>query len=479
MASKSISDLTRNELVALAQAREVPGYKGMKKEDLLRALLDLGEAPSMGADPEFAEKVDQKGAQASTSVSRRKKGDAASGAIKLPKSSVHSIAFEAKLPASKSPASRNASDKNAVKTKARRTVADLPQASKTTVIQEIDEKFDEKINTVAPAVAKSKMERLKGEQASKKVKSPARPERSSTLTAKSRGQRPSTLTPTAEALNKRDLAHATSEEKLSQDRFVLLVRDPYWLQVVWEFSRGTIQRAEAALSTDWHRAVPTLRVLDVSGHDATSRSETRLQDITIHGGVNYWYIPIDGQQRSYRIQIGYLTSAGRFQVLARSNVVTPPRPGTPGTISGGWDDLNGEYQRVFALSGGYSESSMHSPVRDLLEERLGRPIDSWDGHLSLNDGESNSPKAGGHLPLTLHAELVIHGITLPDARVSVVEEPAKLKPDGSFQVRLGLEDGRHLIRTVASRADGSAERTVILSIERNTKELEPHAFEVG
>lgn len=74
---------------------------------------------------------------------------------------------------------------------------------------------------------------------------------------------------------------------------------------------------------------------------------------------------------------------------------------------------------------------------------------------------------------------MIHGITLPDARVSVVEEPAKLKPDGTFQVRLALEDGRHLVRTVASRADGSAERTVILSIERNTKELEPHAFEGG
>jgi hypothetical protein len=415
MASKSYSDLSRNELLAIAEQRGIAGWKGMKKEDLLRA---LGPANKKPAD----------GKKASVVKLTTPAKTAAPTAGKIGKPEVVSRAIEKKSKVAKI-------DKAA-------SPAKLTDASSRS-----------KVLTRAP--------------------------RSSTLTAKSRGQRPSTLTPSAEAMLKRDLTQADNGEKEGQDRFVLLVRDPHWLQAVWEFSRGTIQRAEAALGADWHRAVPILRVLDVSGHDATSRSETRLQDITIHGGVNFWYVPIDGISRSYRLQIGYLTTSGRFQILARSNVVTPPRPGTPGTISGGWDDLNGEYQRVFALSGGYSESSMHSPVRDLLEERLGRPIDSWDGQLSLNESDSNAPKPGGHLPLTLHAELVIHGITLPNARVSVVEEPARLKPDGTFQVRLALEDGRHLIRTVASRADGSAERTVIFSIERNTKELEPHSWEGG
>lgn len=423
MASKSYSDLTRNELLTLAQERSISGFKGMKKEDLVQALLAANN--SAGHLKKSAVSHSAEGTVASAAESQK--------GISKPRE--NGKAAESKSKTQKKPRITNGGE--------------LSKAESAT-------------------------------ESSKKLKGLNRPPRSSTLTAKSRGQRPSTLTPSAEAMIKRDLAQASSGEKEGQDRFVLLVRDPHWLQAIWEFSRGTIQRAEAALGADWHRAVPILRVLDVSGHDATSRSETRLQDIIIHGGVNFWYVPIDGVSRSYRLQIGYLTTSGRFQILARSNVVTPPRPGTPGTISGGWDDLNGEYQRVFALSGGYSESSMHSPVRDLLEERLGRPIDSWDGQLSLNDGgDSSAPKSGGHLPLTLHAELIIHGITLPDARVSVVEEPVKLKPDGSFQVRLAMEDGRHLIRTVASRADGSAERTVILSIERNTKELEPHSWEGG
>lgn len=300
---------------------------------------------------------------------------------------------------------------------------------------------------------------------------------SSTLTAKSRGKRNSTITPNAEAVLKRDLAQATSAEKEGHDRFVVLVRDPHWLQAVWDFSRATIQRAEVALGTDWHRSVPTLRVFDVSGHDATSRSEARLMDIPIHGGVNFWYVPIDGQPRTYRLQIGYLTPAGRFQVLARSNVVTPPRPGTPGTISGGWDDLNGEYQRIFALSGGYSESSTQSPLRDLLEERIGHGIDGWNGQSNPDDSDSSgNSKSHGHLPLTFHAELILHGITSPEAKVTVVDEPAHIKPDGSFQVRLALEDGRHLIQTVVARPDGSGQRTIILSVERNTKELEQVAW---
>ena len=301
-----------------------------------------------------------------------------------------------------------------------------------------------------------------------------------TLTAKSRGKRNSTITPNAEAVLKRDLARATSAEKEGHDRFVVLVRDPHWLQAVWEFSRATIQRAEAALGTEWHRSTPILRVFDVSGHDATSRSEARLQDVPIHGGVNFWYVPIDGQPRTYRLQIGYLTPAGKFQVVARSNTVTPPRPGTPGTMSGGWDDLNGEYQRIFALSGGYSESSSQSPLRELLEEKLGRTMENWNGHSSAEDHESSqSLNPHGRLPLVFHAELILHGITSPDARVTVVDEPANVKPDGSFQVRLALEDGRHLIQTVVSRPDGSSQRTIILSVERNTKELEQHAWGAG
>lgn len=404
MASKSLGDLTRAELAAMAQRRRIADWKSLKKDDLIKAL-SRGKTTKTTKSPVASKKI-------SGSSPRLARGKTTPNRAPSPKPPVVA---------------------------ARKTGSPAPV---------------------------------------KKV--PAKAVSRGTLTAKSRGKRNSTITPSAEAVLKRDLARATSEGKEGHDRFVVLVRDPHWLQAVWEFSRATIRRAEIALGAEWHRSVPTLRVFDVSGHDATSRSEARLQDIPIHGGVNFWYVPIDGLPRTYRLQIGYLTPNGRFQILARSNAVTPPRPGTPGTMSGGWDDLNGEYQRVFALSGGYSESSPQSPVRELLEDRLGRSIDSWNGQGSSDQQESSgSGKSGGHLPLTFHAELILHGITSPEARVTVVDEPANVKSDGSFQVRLALEDGRHLIQTVVARQDGSGQRTIILSVERNTKELESHVWEGG
>ena len=400
----------------MAQRRGVTGWKSLKKDELIEAL----EAAKLAKDSKTSSKASPVKTVAVKSKSKLKAAVAAKpGKVVSPPRRVKSAA---------------------------------PAAAKTTT---------PKTTSLKPIAEKLAPRKASG-----------------TLTAKSRGKRNSTITPNAEAVLKRDLAQANSAEKEGHDRFVVLVRDPHWLQAVWEFSRATIQRAEVALGTEWHRSVPTLRVFDVSGHDATSRSEARLMDIPIHGGVNFWYVPIDGQPRTYRLQIGYLTPAGKFQVLARSNTVTGPRPGTPGTISGGWDDLNGEYQRIFALSGGYSESSAQSPLRDLLEERLGRAIENWNGQSAPDEQDSSggASKTHGHLPLTFHAELILHGITTPDARVTVVDEPAHVKPDGSFQVRLSLEDGRHLIQTVVARPDGSGQRTIILSVERNTKELEQQAW---
>jgi hypothetical protein len=49
--------------------------------------------------------------------------------------------------------------------------------------------------------------------------------------------------------------------RLNKDTLVLLVRDPYWLQVSWELKRQSVERAAAALDRDWHRAQPILRLL--------------------------------------------------------------------------------------------------------------------------------------------------------------------------------------------------------------------------
>jgi len=79
----------------------------------------------------------------------------------------------------------------------------------------------------------------------------------------------------------------------------------------------------------------------------------------------------------------------------------------------------------------------------------------------------------------LDAELIVYGATEPNARVTLQGEPVKLRPDGTFTMRFSLPDGRQIIPAVASSADGVEERTIVLAVERNTKQLEPMIHEIN
>jgi hypothetical protein len=79
----------------------------------------------------------------------------------------------------------------------------------------------------------------------------------------------------------------------------------------------------------------------------------------------------------------------------------------------------------------------------------------------------------------LDAELIVYGSTEPSARVTLQGEPVKLRPDGTFTMRYSLPDSRQIIPAVASSGDGVEERTIVLAVERNTKQLEPMIHEVN
>ena len=260
-----------------------------------------------------------------------------------------------------------------------------------------------------------------------------------------------------------------------KDRIVVMVRDPYWLHSYWELTRHAIQRAEAALGTEWHTAKPILRLLDVSSHGSSSSSESPLRDIDIHGGCNNWYIDVSSPPRSYRIDIGYLAKSGRFYVLARSNVVTTPRAGVSDVLDQNWADLDAKKaDRIYAMSGGFDPTGVGSSLelKQLFEERLRRPLHS-PAVTSFGSGGLAFGGKSRQFWFQLDAELIIYGATEPKARVTLQGDPVNLRPDGTFTMRFSLPDGRQIIPAVATSPDGIEERTIILAVERNTKQLEP------
>jgi len=271
----------------------------------------------------------------------------------------------------------------------------------------------------------------------------------------------------------KDLARPNNATS-GRDRLVVMVRDPYWLHAYWELTRQGVERAEAAMGQDWHTARPVLRLLDVSSPGTTSSAETVVRHIDIHGGVSNWYIDVQDPPRTYRVDIGYLAASGKYFVLARSNMVSTPRAGSSDAIDNNWQAVAENFDKIYAMSGGYSAEGPSPELQELFEERLRRPMGS-PMMTRFGAGVDGLLHHGKRPPFNfeLDAELIVFGSTERDAHVTLQGEPVQLRPDGTFTVRFSLPNCRQVIPAVASSADGVEQRTIILALERNTKVMEP------
>ena len=258
----------------------------------------------------------------------------------------------------------------------------------------------------------------------------------------------------------------------TKDRLVVMVRDPYWLHAYWELTRPSIDRARVAMGQHWHGARPILRVSEVTRDGTTSSTRKVLRDIEIHGGVNNWYVDVDDPPRTFQLDIGYLRPDGKFLCLARSNVVSTPRTTSVDTVDGNWADVARDFDRIYAMSGGYADKSDSSDLKDLFEERLRRPM----GSPAMTRFGRGAQAVGGARPglaFEVDADLIIYGMTDPRAHVTLRGEPVRVQPDGSFTIRFSLPERRHVLPVVASSGDGIEQRTIVLAVERNTKVMEP------
>jgi hypothetical protein len=268
----------------------------------------------------------------------------------------------------------------------------------------------------------------------------------------------------------KDLSGGLSKVKarFTRDRLVVMVRDPFWLHAYWELTRQGVERAQAALGQEWHAAKPILRMLHVTTGGSNPTAESHARDIEIHGGVNNWYIDVQDPPKCYRLDIGYRAPSGRFYVLARSNVVSTPKPGSKDALDENWTEVAENYDKIYALSGGYSLDGNSSELQELFEERLRRPMSSP----TLTNFEGLLPRKREFF-FELDAELIVYGVTEPDAHVTLQGDPVRLRPDGTFTVRFSLPNCRQVIPAVACSAGGGEQRTTVLAVERNTKVMEP------
>ena len=400
--SASLKDYTVKELTKLAQRRGVSGWKSMKKDDLVKALLRA--AKTAAAKAEKAEKG-----------TKAKPPAAKAAAVKAPVTKISATKVEPK-------------------------------------------KVEAKVASPTKPLA------VAAKEPPKRLAPPLSPRVAAKINKAN-----------SDRHHHKDLAAILVEAKRKpeKDRLVLLVRDSFWLHVCWEITRQSVVRSEAAMAEQWHNAHPILRLLEVDSGTTTSTSERVVREIEIHSGVNNWYIDVANPPHSYRVEIGYKAANGKFHGICRSNIVTTPAPGSSDAIDRNWEAVAENYERVYSMSGGYNEEpSSKGELRELFEERLRRPMGSALG-TRYGGGAEGVLRRSRDFQFQVDAEMILYGSTKADARVTVGGEPIKVRPDGSFTLRLAMPDKRQVIPVVAASPDGVEQRTVVLAIERNTKILEP------
>jgi uncharacterized protein len=480
---------TRRELADLARNYGVPGWHGMKKDELIgeiqkvqrrlrrRSGTEPGDSSKAGPSKSTSPKSASKSTR-STSAAADKRSPSKTSTIKA--SSDRTVSGKKSVRGKATVAKSTAVAPSAKRT--RTAPASLAPVKRAAAEIESIADDDDEISVTAkklPAAHLPKSGSHKSDQKRLNKPVPKLPEpRVDAKTARIRAQ----IRKRRETLMKnKDLSTGTlvggsavtnganriRAAETHKDRVVLLVRDSFWLQATWEITRASVQRAQSSLAEKWHTAVPTLRLLAVGDVDSNGAERTE-RDISIHGGVNNWYIDVDEPPARFRVMIGYLTSNGEFHTLCRSNVVETPRPNECERLDEHWHDIAEDYERIYSLSGGYDTDG--GDLKEVFEERLRRTM-PLRGEQGQTVGDPSLLRQA-NLPFDVDAELIVFGKTLASASVLVAGRPVKLQPDGSFTVRMELPDKRQVLPVTAESRDGLRQRTTVIAVERNTKVME-------
>lgn len=140
-----------------------------------------------------------------------------------------------------------------------------------------------------------------------------------------------------------------------------MVKDPLHLFTYWEIHPKHEEWALSQLGGNWYFVKSVLRVFDLTEGDQN------FYDIELTGDIENWYLDVE-PEHTYVLEIGLRHQDGRYIMLVRSNVVTMPRLGVSNVIDEKWMDI--DFEKMYALSGGFSIGLGSEEIRAMLEQRL-------------------------------------------------------------------------------------------------------------
>lgn len=160
-------------------------------------------------------------------------------------------------------------------------------------------------------------------------------------------------------------------KEYGENKIVVMARDPNWAFAYWEITPQTLEESRRKAGEG---ANLTLRVYDITGIDFDGKNALSFFDIGVYERAGNWYIELGKPDRSFCVDVGLLNPEGSFITIARSNVITTPRDKISEITDERWMIMEEEFQKVFALSGGYGIGVSSPELQEIVKKRFAAEI---------------------------------------------------------------------------------------------------------
>jgi uncharacterized protein len=147
------------------------------------------------------------------------------------------------------------------------------------------------------------------------------------------------------------------------NRIVLMMRDPSCLFTYWELRRSVIDNVLNTLGPLANRVKMVLRVYNVTDSTFTGKTVTNYFDIEVPDKAQSWYIHVE-PNRSFFVDIGFLSPNGTFRILSRSNLIKTPCAGVSQVIDEKWVYIKEFYEKEYTFPEFGSEFALKRAHKD-------------------------------------------------------------------------------------------------------------------
>jgi len=199
-----------------------------------------------------------------------------------------------------------------------------------------------------------------------------------------------------------------------------------------------------------------------------------------------WYIHVN-HDSVYLIELGYRAPNGDFVALLKSNHVETPGASMSSAVDEKWMVKDGTFNKLYELSGGNkiglsSADIMQIMARGMKTDEItktsvlvgpgaGVSSETLSSQSMLEKKAEETAKKERKFWMVLNTELIVYGATEPDASVTIMGQPIKLREDGTFSIRMALPDTNIDIPVKGTSFDKIDEITITPIVKKHTNYL--------